>query len=137
MKAWQCRCQKSLCIPLGNADGKGPSLYLDGSSNSNAQRDDCSVAWLIPPQKRKQPDDDGGRHKKVKVADHVPTHEVQFQPLIITADDVQLTYQRPVLVDLGLPIPEGAQVCIRILEKWGVAAAPKKAQAAATSFVAR
>ena len=130
---------KGMCIPLGNADGKGPSSYLDGSSNSNAKRNDCALAWLIPPQKaKKSHDQDVGQHaaKRAKLAD-IATHRVKFEPFTFSVDGVLFAYTRPVLVDLGLPIPEEPQLCIRAVEEWSLACPAKKRQATAASFVAR
>ena len=133
---------KGMVIPLGNSDGKGPSLYLDGSSNANAKRNDCALAWLILPQKAKQSheshDEDAVQHaaKKAKLAD-IATHKVEFEPFTFSVDGVHFAYTRPVLVDLGLPIPEQPQLCIRTVDEWSLAGPAKKRQATATSFVAR
>ena len=47
--------KKSSCIPLGDADGTGPSLWLDASGSNNPKRNDlCAVFFdhqTVPSKK--------------------------------------------------------------------------------------
>eukprot|EP00972_Heterocapsa_arctica_P036444 5364445-Heterocapsa_arctica.AAC.1 len=44
---------RHLILPLGDAEGMGPALFVEGTASSNARRDDCCIAWLIASQKAK------------------------------------------------------------------------------------
>ena len=44
-------------LPLGNAAGNGPPLYLDGTSFVNTEKADVSFAFLMTREKARLPDD--------------------------------------------------------------------------------
>jgi hypothetical protein len=129
---------RAMCMPLGDAGGKGPNLFLDGTSHANAKRNDCAVAWLIPPLKRKRDDEGLQPAAKKPKSEPSPTHEVVFEPFPINVDSTQLVYNKPVLVRTGLPPSEEPMPCIRAWTDWELAPVPKRqAKDSATTFVAR
>ena len=40
---------KGMVLPLGDNNGKGPALFLDGSKFTNVKASDCCPAWLVTP----------------------------------------------------------------------------------------
>jgi hypothetical protein len=103
---------KALCLPLGDNNGDGPSLYIDGSAN-NINRSDGCVAWMIPPLPPPR------QEKKVEaaiVAEGTPivakkaktvavrappvaTHIVDWMDLRFTVAGTDFVYQLPYVKD--------------------------------------
>jgi len=115
---------KATCIPLGDAGGVGPMLYLDGSAAMNCRRSDCCFAWHISPLPAKSneavemaatPEEEdlvlvpateeivvpAKRRKKHK--QHVATHSVHMVEMIISVGGTlgEFKYERPVLRDIA------------------------------------
>ena len=40
---------KPVCVPMGNNDGVGPRLFIDGRADDNLRRSCGCLAWAIPP----------------------------------------------------------------------------------------
>ncbi|CAK0825567.1 unnamed protein product, partial [Prorocentrum cordatum] len=101
--------KKELAMPLGNGivgskGTRGPELYLDGTKFMNHLRSDFCCPWLIvptAPPKNVTPTakdtDDTLERKRAAAAAAVPlpTHEVNYKEIQITAKDhagIQCTY---------------------------------------------
>lgn len=59
-------------MDLGNAGGKGPRLFLDGSQVVNPRKSDFRVGWSIgplpKPKQKEDEEDEGQQTPKVKPA---------------------------------------------------------------------
>ncbi len=111
-------------LPLGDNNGAGPSLFLDGSPVLNMLRPDHCIAWQCRRVKvTKAKDDDvqeSSPAKKAKTTkgqvqtyvapkEPVPTHEIAWVPFELDVNDMsgikqKFHYQRPVLIDSDDPI---------------------------------
>ena len=58
--------RKDLVLPLGDANKKGPRLFLDGCFNHNPHKADLCPAWMIPrlPVPKQLPKEDGGAEQE-------------------------------------------------------------------------
>ena len=45
---------KAMVLPLGDNDGKGPRLFVEGSSACNLRTSRGCIAWSIPPVPKKK-----------------------------------------------------------------------------------
>ena len=135
---------RATTMPLGDNNGKGPKLYLDGSSVTNVVMEGSCLAWQcrVPKVKKDVKDmsanDDSCPDPPAKVAKSnkgqrrssesrsapvlalVPTHQLIKVPFEVairrgnSTDDETFHYERPVLVDIDTPESQ----ILRCSEQW-------------------
>ena len=80
-------------LPLGDADGLGPALYIDGT-NANPWKSDCCIVWfvrpIVPKKNPKKKDDAieavedaGEKDDDAPTSKARPTHKVIFKDFIV------------------------------------------------------
>ena len=114
---------KASSLPLGNNQGKGPALVLDGSGVMNVLKPSHCLAWqcrrVKPPRATTEgeaiaaiADEETPKKKKMKInkkqvvaKEVTATHEIIFVPFTLVVEDAEgmpktFSYTRPVLVDV-------------------------------------
>ncbi|CAK0797145.1 unnamed protein product, partial [Prorocentrum cordatum] len=98
---------KAMCLPIGDNNGAGPKLYIEGLAN-NLRRSDGCLAWAIAPLPVKKGGakeaDEGSAKKKAATATAkteaaVATHIIDYMDLQWTMADQTYTYTLPYLKD--------------------------------------
>jgi hypothetical protein len=103
---------KASCVPLGDAGGLGPKLFIDGSANNIGRSSGC-IAWLIPPvgKKKEKPPEEVGTivveadAKKAKTAaekkkvECTATHITDYMDLTFDVAGTPYNYTVPYLKD--------------------------------------
>lgn len=97
-----CNSNRATLLPLGNNQGKGPILYLDGGQVINTRKSDFCACWLIKPVPP------ASKIPKGKPRP-VPTHEIKFEEVSVAVNGESFTYELPVLHSIAADPAEEAQ----------------------------
>ena len=89
---------------MGDNNGAGPRLFVDGSSHMNAERSDACLAFLVPviPKPKGEPAKANAKAASSKEEIKVikPTHTMMHEVFsVVLADKSKCTYKVPYLVD--------------------------------------
>ena len=120
--------QNLLC--MGDNQGRGPLMYLDGSAVNSFHNSTVCVAWMVKPQAKQST-----LLKKRTGASREPEFEIHDKKFRIVIDGVEYHYSRPILVDVATGGAGPGSPHTRPIEAPVITAEPADAETAPPSMI--